>query len=105
MGFEFRHIEERGIETGGCMSMRAEFEKWYSQEGEYSGLPLDCLDEDGDYVDDFVQSMWMAWQAARAHGGQGAEAIGWVHSKHLQSSENQARAIPTLRPTSRYGND
>ena len=96
MGFEFRHIEERGIETGGCMSMRAEFEKWYSQEGEYSGLPLDCFDEDGDYVDDFVQSMWMAWQAARTQGSQGAEAIGWVHSKHLQELEGGLRPLPSL---------
>lgn len=48
------------------MKIREEFERWYVQEGEYGGLPLDRHGEDGDYQNDAVQAMWAAWQAAIA---------------------------------------
>ncbi|WP_461533471.1 hypothetical protein [Sinomicrobium sp.] len=68
------------------MSDREEFEKWYSQEGEYGGLPLDRFEKDGDYLDDFVQSMWMAWQAALAQSEQGAEPVALLRREIGESS-------------------
>lgn len=74
-----------GPTTNAPASVRDEFERWYSQEGEYGGLPLDRFEKDGDYLDDFVQSMWMAWQAARAQGGQGSEPVGFIPASGLNN--------------------
>lgn len=44
--------------------MREEFDKWMAAEFPHERLTVIGLS--GQYVDDFVQGAWVAWQAARA---------------------------------------